>query len=140
MSKLIMLVGLPNTGKTTYAKLCRLNNSNFVVVSYDLLEIEEFGYLKRLIDNKSKFIIDKAKQIIVKNLKEGRTVIYDELNITKKDRADVISYVKENIEEIEIDCIYFQKKFASSYWLFNGFDNLEPPCIIEGFNSIERRG
>lgn len=139
MNKFIMLVGLPRTGKSSYAKLCRLNDSNTVVVSYDVLEVQEYGYLRRLTENKSNCIVNKAKQQIVENLNKGRTVIYDELNITKKGREDIISYVKENVENVEIDCVYFKKRFASSYWMFNGFDNFEPPHTSEGFDNIERR-
>lgn len=140
LNKFIMLVGLPNTGKTTYAKQYVFGNKSTVIVSYDILEVKEFGYLKRLTDDKSSIIIDKAKQEIIDNLKKGYSVIYDERNLTRKGREDIISYVKENIKDIEIDCIYFKKKFVSSHWLLNESENIEPPCIIEGFNNIERRG
>ena len=140
MSKFIMLVGLPRTGKSNYAKLCRLNDNNVVVISYDILEVKEYGYLRRLTENKSNCIVNKAKQQIVESLNKGHTVIYDELNITKKGREDIISYIKENVEDVEINCVYFKKRFASSYWMFNGFDNFEMPHISEGFdNIIERR-
>ena len=140
MSKFIMLVGLPRTGKSSYAKQYLWNNNDTIIVSYDILEIQEYGYLKRLTDNKSNFIVNKAKQQIVENLNKGHTVIYDELNITKKGREDIISYVKDNVENIEIDCIYFKKRFASFYWMFNGFDNFEMPHISEGFDNIIERG
>ena len=71
LNKFIMLVGLPNTGKTTYAKQYVFGNKDTVIVSYDVLEVKEFGYLKRLTDGKSSVIIDKAKQEIVDNLKKG---------------------------------------------------------------------
>ncbi len=140
MSKFIMLVGLPRTGKSSYAKQYLWNNNDTIIVSYDILEIQEYGYLKRLTDNKSNFIVNKAKQQIVENLNKGHTVIYDESNITKKGRVDIISYVKENVKNIEINCVYFKKKFPSSHFIFNGFENFEPPHISEGFDNIERRG
>lgn len=140
MNKFIMLVGLPNTGKTTYAKQYVFGNKNAVIVSYDVLEIKEFGYLKRLTDNKSNVVINKAKQEIVDNLKKGYSVVYDERNLTREGREDIISYIKENMSDIEINCIYFKKKFVSSHWLLNESENVEPPCIIEGFDNIERRG
>lgn len=140
MNKFIMLVGLPNTGKTTYAKQYVFGNKDAVIVSYDILEIKEFGYLKRLTDGKSSIIIDKAKQEIVDNLKKGYSVIYDGRNLTREGRKNIISYVKENVKDVEIDCVYFKKKFVSSHWLLNESENIEPPCIIEGFDNIERRG
>lgn len=140
LNKFIMLVGLPNTGKTTYAKQYVFGNKDTVIVSYDVLEVKEFGYLKRLTDGKSSVIIDKAKQEIVDNLKKGYSVIYDGRNLTREGRKNIISYVKEDVKDVEIDCVYFKKKFVSSHWLLNESENIEPPCIIEGFDNIERRG
>lgn len=140
LNKFIMLVGLPNTGKTTYAKQYVFGNKDTVIVSYDVLEVKEFGYLKRLTDGKSSVIIDKAKQEIVDNLKKGCSVIYDGRNLTREGRKNIISYVKEDVKDVEIDCVYFKKKFVSSHWLLNESENIEPPCIIEGFNNIERKG
>lgn len=140
LNKFIMLVGLPNTGKTTYAKQYVFGNKDTVIVSYDVLEVKEFGYLKRLTDGKSSVIIDKAKQEIVDNLKKGYSVIYDGRNLTREGRKNIISYVKEGVKDVEIDCVYFKKKFVSSHWLLNESENIEPPCIIEGFDNIERRG
>lgn len=140
LNKFIMLVGLPNTGKTTYAKQYVFGNKDTVIVSYDVLEVKEFGYLKRLTDGKSSVIIDKAKREIVDNLKKGCSVIYDGRNLTREGRKNIISYVKEDVKDVEIDCVYFKKKFVSSHWLLNESENIEPPCIIEGFDNIERRG
>ena len=140
LNKFIMLVGLPNTGKTTYAKQYVFGNKDTVIVSYDILEVREFGYLKRLVDDKSSIIIDKAKKEIVDNLKKGYSVIYNERNLTREGRKNIISYVKEDIKDVEIDCVYFKKKFVSSHWLLNESENIEPPCIIEGFDNIERKG
>ena len=46
LNKFIILVGLPNTGKTTYAKQYVFGNKDTIIVSYDILDRQIYNCLR----------------------------------------------------------------------------------------------
>lgn len=87
MSKFIMLVGLPASGKSTLAeKLSQLENA--VILSSDKLREELFNNIHDQSDNTKIFDVmnSRAKEL----LNQGQNVIYDATNINRKRRIHLI--------------------------------------------------
>ena len=83
--KMVILVGLPGSGKSTYAK----DQNGFEVINQDLL------------GNRQK-CINKTKEL----LKQGKSVIIDRTNINRKQRNHWLEIAKEF--EIPVLCIIFK--------------------------------
>lgn len=99
MAKLIMLMGLPAAGKTTYA--CSLLNTEGLikVVSLEQSRVELYG-VNRLIGDPNKvysYTLKKLKQY----LKEGYDVVYDAYNVKRKTRKHIINEVKNISSSVE---------------------------------------
>lgn len=100
MNKLIVLVGLPASGKSTYARMCaKIDNS--VVLSSDELRKELLGDETCQENNQLVFdtLYRRAKQYLI----DGRSVIIDATNINMKDRRRTLSHFEGlQIERIAI--------------------------------------
>lgn len=86
---LILLVGPPGSGKTTYAEKYLAEHSNTVYLSSDKIRKELWGYEGTQGDNNEVFYRMQTRAINSLNL--GSDVIYDATNITRKDRSYIIS-------------------------------------------------
>lgn len=86
---LILLVGIPGSGKTTYAKKYIEENYNTIHFSSDLIRKELWGNEATQGDNNEVFSIMQKRAI--EALDNGYNVIYDATNITRKDRGHIIS-------------------------------------------------
>lgn len=86
--KLIMLVGVPGTGKTTYATKYMKENPNTIHLSSDSIRKELWGDESIQGDNSQIFSLmhDRA----VEALNNGQDVIHDATNMTRKDRSYMI--------------------------------------------------
>ena len=86
---LILLVGLPGAGKTTYAKKYVADNDNTMHLSSDLIRQELWGDEAIQGDNNKVFSL--MHDMTITALNHGKSVVYDATNITRKDRAFIIS-------------------------------------------------
>ena len=91
MPKLIMLVGIPGAGKTTYAK------EMVQEVGSDILHVSSDGIRKELRPDDDWYHPEdngKVYEIMFKRtldaLANGKDVIYDATNVSRKDRASII--------------------------------------------------
>ena len=93
MSKIIMMVGCPGSGKSTFAKTMIENNENMIIVSRDEIRYsivkEDEPYFAREDD-----VIAEYYYTIAKNLDEGKTVIADATQLNPKGRKKVVDNVK----------------------------------------------
>lgn len=83
MSKLYTMVGLPGSGKSTWAGA----RSDCVVVSSDAIRGELFGDEREQRDGA--LVFETAYQRIAEALNEGRTVIFDATNLKRRSRAEI---------------------------------------------------
>ena len=86
---LILLVGPPGSGKTTYAEKYLSEHSNTVYLSSDKIRKELWGDENTQGDNNEVFYRMQTRAI--NSLNFGSDVLYDCTNITRKDRSYIIS-------------------------------------------------
>lgn len=95
MSKLIILVGLPGSGKTTYGKsLVKLFPDSTVMYSSDSIREELYG--DESIQGDADKVFTLLRQRTIQALHRGKTVVYDATNVTRKNRKNIIQAVKAN--------------------------------------------
>lgn len=91
--KLYVMVGIPSSGKTTWAQK---NLKNCVIVSTDDVRMELFGNAGINAHDWRVFAI--AYQRVVDALRAGKDVVYDATNIRPKERLMILRHVaKEGI-------------------------------------------
>lgn len=87
--KLILLVGIPGSGKTTYAKEYARIHDNTVHLSSDSTRLELYG--DESIQGNPVEVFSLMQKRAVEALNNGTNVLYDATNITRKDRAGIIA-------------------------------------------------
>lgn len=87
--RLIMLVGIPAAGKTTYAKEFVADHPNSVHLSSDCVRAELYG--DEAVQGDPNEVFQLLQKRAVEALNDGYTVVYDCTNMTRKDRAGIIS-------------------------------------------------
>lgn len=85
---LILLVGIPGAGKSTYASNYIKQNANTIHLSSDAMRAELYG--DESIQGNPADVFSLMQQKAVEALNNGKDVIYDATNITRKDRAGII--------------------------------------------------
>lgn len=86
---LILLVGIPGSGKTTFAEKYIKENPNTIHLSSDKIREELWGNEATQGDNNEVFSLMQSRTIDALN--NGQSVVYDATNITRKDRSYIIS-------------------------------------------------
>lgn len=87
--KLILLVGIPGSGKTTYSKKYMEQNPNTIHLSSDAIRKELYG--DENIQGNPGDVFSLMQKRAVEALNNGCDVLYDATNITRKDRASIIN-------------------------------------------------
>lgn len=106
MAKLIILCGLPGSGKSRYAEQLQTIENTFdeptaVVHSSDAIRKELFGDAGSQENNA--LVFETMHKRVKDDLRAGKTVIYDATNITRKSRRGIINMTtKDDIVECHI--------------------------------------
>ena len=98
MGKCIMMIGLPSSGKSTYAKK-NLMNDNTLYLSSDALRVEMYGFEDQMHNGE---VFNELHNRLKKALKEGKDVIYDATNANRKKRME---FIKDIRGEYEVEAI-----------------------------------
>lgn len=86
--KLILLCGIPGSGKTTYAKNYIEQNSNTIHLSSDAIRKELYG--DENIQGNPGEVFTLMQRRATEKLNNGYDVLYDATNMTRKDRSGII--------------------------------------------------
>jgi predicted kinase len=87
--KLIILCGIPGSGKTYYAERYVKTNPDTIHLSSDAIRKELWGDEATQGDNNQVFSLMQSRAI--EALNNGQSVVYDATSITRKDRSYIIS-------------------------------------------------
>lgn len=99
--RLILLVGIPGSGKTTYAK--EHIEANTIHLSSDGIRAELYG--DESVQGNPSEVFSLMQTRAVEALNEGKDVIYDATNITRKDRGCIIGICPKFVK-IEVHIIW----------------------------------
>lgn len=100
---LILLVGPPGSGKTTYAKKYIVEHDNTIHLSSDKIRAELYG--DETIQGNPNEVFSLMQSRAIEALNNGQSVVYDSTNMTRKDRSYIIS-----------PCLKFVKIEAHIIW------------------------
>lgn len=98
--RFIMLVGIPASGKSTVAEDLKRDRDDIIYLSSDKLREELLNDVNNQ-DNNSLVFVEMAKRTR-EALKDGKHVIYDATNISRKKRRGLLQQLPKNIEKIVI--------------------------------------
>lgn len=142
--KFIMLVGIPGSGKSTHAKSLS-RNKNAIHLSSDSIRAELYG--DEAIQGNPSEVFELMHKRTLEALADGKNVIYDATNITRKDRASIMSKIPKYVEtECHIvwapieTCIERDSKRERSVGkevIDRMLKRFQAPYYDEGFDSIE---
>ena len=97
MSKLIVLVGIPGSGKSTYAKKLMEQDPTLVYLSSDQIRKELYGSEAIVGDKNKVFRVLHART--KQYLSDGQSVIFDATNLTRKSRRNVFADARQGIRK-----------------------------------------
>lgn len=151
MQKIYILVGLPGSGKSTWIKN---NNTDWVIVSTDDI-IEGIAKEKGLTysdvwESNIKFATKKADSIFQEAIKDNRTIVWDQTNMTSKKRKSILNRIPKGYKKI---CVVFETpmhiieqrlinreketgKHIPKFVLINMNKSYEKPNLSEGFDEV----
>lgn len=144
MSKLIMMIGLPASGKSTIAKKYA-KKENAIIISTDELRQELLGNENSQENNE--LIFKEAEKRLKENIINDKNVIFDATNISYKRRIDWLNrFNKFNVYKIAIliatpyeECLLRNAKRdrkVPEEVIKNMYHNFYVPQYYEGFNKI----
>jgi predicted kinase len=141
--RFMMMVGLPESGKTTLSKIIA-KNTPFLIISADDIRLE-YESEEIIIDNNRVFEIMEHRAIT--ELQAGNNVIYDSANVYKKDRLKLLKKL-ENIDRSK-ECVYMvagikkslyqnrhRKRNVSKDVIKRMNHKIQKPTAKEGWNII----
>lgn len=144
MATLNIIIGIPGSGKSNYAKKYLLTN-NSVYLSSDDIRIELYGFEDQTHND---VVFETMKKRTLNALKEGKDVIYDATNLNKKRRSGIINEAHKLDAQIDayLYCtpinIILERNITRAErqlpWdkLVQMIQSIEPPMYYEGFDNI----
>ena len=111
----ILLVGLPDSGKSTYGLQLR---TQMLIDSIDTIMLSSDGIRKELygdetIQGNPKEVFNLMRERTINALAAGTSVIYDSTNLTRKNRASILQSIQENINKGKISNNITKKSLTS---------------------------
>ena len=142
--RLIVLCGVPGSGKSTYAVNKTINDTSIVWLSSDAFREKLYGDANCQ-DNPGK-VFEAMQEETVKALNNGFDVIYDATSITRKARAGILNIVPKHVQKCcvviwaPIDICIERDKARSRTVGKEVIDKMlkrfEAPFYDEGFDTI----
>ena len=143
--KFIMLIGIPASGKDTWAEEYLKKNPEVEMFSSDKIREELYG--DERIQGQPQEVFQRMQSRTVQSLKIGKSVIYNATNVSYKDRKSIISMVKDISE---VSGVIFATPLAvckrrnalrarqvPNYVFDKMIRRWQTPCYWEGFSTLE---
>lgn len=141
---MVMLVGLPGSGKSTFAKNERFKD--FVIHSSD--EVRERLYGDESIQGNNNEVFEVLKRELKENLKEGKSVLYDATNLSYKRRKAFLQELKKYpcIKSCILVATPYEnvlqnnksrKRVVPERVIKNMYTQIDVPGYYEGWDNIE---
>jgi predicted kinase len=109
MQKILILRGIPASGKSTFAKQYLIDHPEFRRINRDALREMHSGYVQN--DDNEKFIKKLRDLIIMETLLAGNSIIVDDINISSKNETRITDisreYSKKTGKKVEIESMLF---------------------------------
>lgn len=145
MNSFVMMVGLPGSGKSTYANYLANGEENVVIHSSDDIREELSGNASNM--NINKEVFNLLHERVIRDLKAGKNVIYDATNLSRKRRVAFLEQIKSiNIRKVAIlvwasfdSCVKRQEKRERKVpkeVIKRMYCNFQTPTIYDGFNQV----
>lgn len=144
MATIYVLVGVPGSGKTTWA---HDHFKNEAIFSSDDYRERLFNTLETT-QEQNKKVFGSLYSDLFKRLNSGCDCVYDATNTSRKDRRRVLSNVRKEHKKV---AVYFdvpvelarkrnqqRVRQVSDEVIDHFFKKLTPPTVEEGFDSIIR--
>jgi predicted kinase len=139
----IMLVGIPGSGKSTYANQCK--NDSTIYLSSDLIRKELYG--DEGCQDDSSRVFNLMHERTLEALKSGYDVIYDATNLTRKSRRSILSQIPAYVNK-KCVIVWAPISYCISRDMCRGrvvgeavidkmLKRFEAPFYDEGFDDIE---
>jgi len=145
-NKMILLCGLPASGKSTYTK--KLQEKGYKIHSSDAIREELYGDASIVEDHAKVFDILHSR--LIKDLVDGLDVVFDATNISYKKRMGFLQKVKKVKLNVECIAVYFatpyedclknnnkRERLVPEHVIKNMYLNLYIPQLYEGFDKVE---
>lgn len=142
--RFLMMVGIPASGKSTFAKKLIEDRDDIVYLSSDELRQELLGNINDQSKNSEIFV--EMNKRTKEALKEGKHVIYDATNINRKRRRGLLQQLPKNVEktvyymDIEYKDIVKQnqerERVVPQHIIDKMYKTLQIPIYSEGWDKI----
>lgn len=147
MSELIMLIGIPGSGKSFWAENYVKKHSNYIIHSSDALRKELYDDEEDQTHNEELFV--ELHKRIRKDLLAGHSVIYDATNLSKKKRIHFFNTLPRCTKHIHKKCVLFmtgvndcivrnqlRDRYVPDIVIRRMHKTFCPPAYDEGFDEI----
>lgn len=142
-----MMVGLPASGKTTYASSLK---TKATVLSSDDIRQEMFGSGNGFTPEENSQVFGEMLKRTLEELEQKHNVVYDATNISRKRRMSTLSQIKAKYPNIAYECIVCVAPFDvckrrnDKRWfdqvpqekMLDMWHHFEVPCPQEGWSRI----
>lgn len=145
MAKFTMLIGIPASGKSTFAQIARNENENTRILSSDMIREAVLGDVGDQSNNALVFNIMNKQTIDL--LEQGYDIVYDATNTSSKRRMALLKTLPKDTYK---EAVYFPCSYGNaisrdsrrgisvgSEVIKKMYKGLDVPMFHEGFDSIE---
>lgn len=143
--RFIMMIGISGSGKSTIAKdIANTKDNDIKIISSDAIRKELLGDEEN--QDKNAFVFEEMGKRTKQALKDGKHVVYDATNISRKKRRGFLQQLPKNVEKIA----YFvstdytnslinnenRERQVPEHVIKRMYKNMQVPIYSEGWDKI----